>query len=181
MHVPIYQGYTGGPALTNRPQRSLEAFDLRTAEWSTVHPSNEPSEDEDGLHSADNPKSISGACCVVTNDCLYTFGGWLAGYRNADVHELNLTTMVWRHLEAQNPGDGPFLKDKAGIVAYGRHMVCVFGGYGYPSREHIIDGVYRGQTGAQYAWDVNSVFDICWTNELHLLHVEQCKLEKGRN
>ena len=176
--MSIHQGYTGGPALSVSPQQSLEVFDLHTAEWSTVNASNEPGEGEpetEEIQSSDHPKSISGACCTVINDCLYTFGGWLAGFRNADVHELNLSTMVWRHLEAQNRGDGPFLKDKAGMVAYGRHMVCVLGGYGYPGREHIIDGIYRGQKGAQYAWDLSSILDICWTNELHLFHIEQCE------
>ena len=173
------QGYTGGnPVLSISPQNSLEVFDLHTAEWSTAHALNKPSRDEeeiDELPSSENPKSISGACCTVIDDCLYTFGGWLSGYRNADVHELNLTTMVWRHLEAQNRGSGPFLKDKAGMVAYGSHMVCVLGGYGYPSRDHIVNGVYRGQKGAEYAWDLNSILDICWTNELHLFHIEQGK------
>ena len=103
----------------------------------------------------------------MIDNCLYTFGGWR---RNANVHELNLTSMVWRHLKAQNSGDGPFLKDKAGMVAYGRHMVCVLGGYGYPHREH---NAFRGQKGAQYDWDSSGV--MCWTNELHLFHIEECK------
>ena len=50
----------------------------------------------------------------------------MGGHRTAAIHELNLATNVWSHLKAHNREDGPFLKDKAGIVAYGKHMVCVF-------------------------------------------------------
>ena len=103
------------------------------------------------------------------NNCLYTFGGWLF---SALIHELNLTSMVWRRLKAQNSGDGPLLKCNAGMVAYGSHMVCVLGGIGKPGREHIINGIYRGQKGAQYDWDSHQR---CYTNELHLFHVEKCK------
>ena len=138
-----------------------------------LHASNRPSQDNqetDRKLSSGKPKFDTGACCTVINNCLYTFGGL---QHNADVHELNLTSMVWTHLKAQNSRDGPFLKDKAGMVAYGSHMVCVLGGYGRPGREHIVDGIRRGQKGAQYAWDSNEI--CCWTNELHLFHTEQCK------
>ena len=162
-HVYLFQGYEGGAALAQRPQGSLPFLDPQAGRWSSVSTLGEVL-----------PKSISGACCAVVNDCLYTFGGWIAGFRNADVHELDLESLAWKKLEPCNPGEGPFLKDKAGMVGYGEEMLCVFGGYGYPSESHITQGGYRQQEGASYNWDPNS--GICWTNELHLLHIKKCKL-----
>lgn len=103
---------------------------------------------------------ISGSVCVVIKDSLYTFGGWMHGNRNADIHELNLMSFKWRQLEVSNPELGPMLKDKAGIVDYGEEMLCVMGGYG--------DKVNH-QKGASYHWDVDAMK--CWTNELHLFHI----------
>lgn len=157
----LYSGYAGGPALTQRSQSELSVLDVTSGCWST---------EQTTAAEEDVPKCISGACCTVTNNCLYVFGGWLAGLRNADIHELNLTTLVWRELLAKNPEHGPMLKDKAGMVAYGKRMLCVFGGYGYPSREHI-----SGQAGASYHSDQTSYAQICWTNELHLFNVLTCK------
>ena len=60
-------------------------------------------------------------------------------------------------------------KDKAGMVAYGDEMLCVFGGYGdAPER----NGIVR-QRGAQYDTDMASVWGFCWTNELHLFHIKK--------
>ena len=162
--VYLFQGYEGGAALDQRPQGSLAVLDPQAGRWSSVSTSGEVL-----------PESISGACCAVMNDCLYTFGGWIAGFRNADVHELDLESLVWRKLKPDNPGKGPFLKDKAGMVPYGEEMLCVFAEYGYPSENHITQGGYRGQTGASYKSDPDSFHGICWTNELHLFHVKRCK------
>ncbi len=152
----LYSGYSGGVALNQRSTAKLEVLDPSTGCWATQ------------TTEGDLPQCLSGACCTVTNDCLYIFGGWLATVRNADVHELNLTTLTWRKLAAINRGSGPMLKDKAGIVAYGKHMLCVFGGYGYLSWDHI-----TGQSGATYHPDP-LYGNICWTNELHVFHVPTC-------
>lgn len=163
----LFEGYTGGPVLAPKSQSDFQTFDLHAVEWSVVHPTGEREEQL--------PSTISGACCTITNDRLYVFGGWVGGRRTADLHELDLDTMVWRRLDPKNPGEGPFLKDKAGIVPYGTQMVCVVGGYGYPSWDHLTNGRVEGQTGASYDWDVDQPFPICWTNELHLFHVETRK------
>lgn len=114
--------------------------------------------------------AVSGSCCCLSGDgehqYLVTFGGWKSGRRVADVHMLDLKEMQWTKCGVNNPAEGPFLKDKAGMVPYGDDMVCVIGGYGYPSEHHIHSGVYHGQKGAQYYWD--HVNDLCWTNEVHL-------------
>ena len=160
----LYSGYSGGVAYNQRSTAKLEVLDLTSGCWTTEITKGEEE---------DLPKCLSGACCTVTNGCLYVFGGWLAAVRNADVHELNLSTLTWRKLAARNPGKGPMLKDKAGIVAYGKHMLCVFGGYGYLSWDHT-----TGQSGATYDVDreyVHYGMEICWTNELHLFHVPTCE------
>ena len=162
------QGYLGGSP-SHEPEGSLQVFDLSKAEWAMV---------EQGM---EMPSIISGGCCALINNRLYVFGGWLAGARNADIHELDLLNYTWRKLDPKNPGEGPFLKDKAGMVAYGQEMLCVFGGYGYPSEKHVTaGGVYVGQKGATYDWDMESYHDICWMNELHLFHTEKCKTNLPR-
>ena len=159
----IFSGYTEGTHLSDKASADLEVFDLSTGLWSILPTSG------DQL-----PQCISGSCCTVTNNRLYVFGGWYRGYRNAFLYELDLDTHKWRKLEPSNPSKGPFRKDKAGMVAYGDHMVVVFGGYGYPSWDHM--GGEVGQAGASYAWDPNSFMENCWTNELHVFHVEKCEL-----
>ena len=158
----LHNGYSPGThAFTQSPDINLEVLDLHHGVWSSV----------ETKVSRSLPENISGACCTITNGNLYVFGGWLAGLRNAEVHELNLESLVWKHLPAKNPHKGPFCKDKAGMFSYGPHMVGVFGGYGYPIGHH------RVQTGAVYHRDPVSFGEmICWTNELHLFHVERCEL-----
>ena len=156
----LYSGYSGGDARNQRATAKLEVLDLSSGVWR--------SEVTKG-GAEDLPPCLSGVCCAVNNNCLYVFGGWLAGVRNADVHELNLSTLTWRKLLAKNPVKGPMLKDKAGMVAYGKDMLCVFGGYGYLSWDHT-----AGQNGATYHPDLcfaNHRWGICWTNELHLFHI----------
>ena len=159
----LYSGYSGGEAHKQRSMTTLNVLDLTSGCWATENTAGE---------GEDLPQCLSGACCTVTNDCLYVFGGWLAALRNANIHELKLSTLTWRKLPAVNPGKGPILKDKAGIVAYGKHMLCVFGGYGYPNWDHTIR-----QSGATYDPDPDYALyggQICWTNELHLFHVPTC-------
>ena len=121
--------------------------------------------------------AISGSCCCLLGrpgyECLVTFGGWNAGLRVADVHKLDLDNMSWSKCDVVNPADGPFLKDKAGMIPYGNNMVCVVGGYGYPSPHHFHQGIYQGQKGAQYHWDY--YHDLCWTNEVHLFYFDTGK------
>ena len=160
----LYSGYSGGDARHQSSTAELKVLDLTSGCWATEMTKGE---------GEDLPQCLSGACCTVTNDCLYVFGGWLASVRNADIHELNFSTLIWRKLPAKNRGKGPILKDKAGIVAYGKHMLCVFGGYGYLSWDHT-----TGQSGATYHPDREYVrygLEICWTNELHLFHVPTCE------
>ena len=144
--------YIGVYTFSQRSTAKLEVLDMTSGCWTTL------------TTEGDLPQCLSGACCTITNDCLYIFGGWV---RNADVHELNLSTLTWRKLLAINPGKGPMLKDKAGIVAYGKHMLCVFGGYGYLSWDQT-----TGQSGATYHPDPE--YGMEWTNELHLFHVPTC-------
>ena len=160
----LYSGYSGGPALTQRSKAELSVLDLTSGCWSTEQSKGQ-----------EIPECISGCCCAVVNDCLYVFGGWLAGFRNAAVYELQLDSLTWRELIAKNLGRGPILKDKAGMVGYGKHMLCVFGGYGYPSWEHG-----AGQSGASYHPDEESGGAIFWTNELHLFNVPSCRLSINR-
>lgn len=162
--VYILQGYDGS-SLSSVDCR-LYRFILQEGRWDTVTTT-----------STVRKFAVSGSCCCVLGDrsheYLATFGGWSAGERVADVHTLDLQDFAWKKCGVVNPAGGPFLKDKAGMIPYGNDMFCVVGGYGYPSKHHIWDGVYHGQKGAQYFWDY--YHDLCWTNEVHLFHVPSQK------
>ena len=145
-----------------RTQNSLEVLDLRTGLWSSL-----PT-----LGSI--PKFTYGACCTLINNLLYTFGGIVGSRSGADVHELDMELLVWSKLEPSNPGKGPYLKGKAGMIAYGEEMLCVFGGHGYLSENHKVQGIPWGQEGASYDMDPQNG-RYYWTNELHLFHIKKCK------
>lgn len=151
-----------GDSLNYEDPYKLDVLDLNSGCWAT-----EITLETDGTN-----LPLSGACCTVINDCLYVFGGF-GGIRQANVHELNLSTRTWRKLSAINPEEGPILKDKAGMVAYGKHMLCVFGGYGHG---HLIlsqwDWPMNRQSGATY--DPDGLSPIYWTNELHLFNIPTC-------
>ena len=156
----LYSGYTGGPALSQSSKPELDVLDLSLGRWT-----------EELTKGDGPPRCISGECCTLTNGCLYVFGGWLAGFRNAIVHELDLESLTWKMLTAKNELQGPMYKDKAGMVAYGDHMLCVFGGYGE------LVGWYDSarQSGASYHPDEASGGIMNWTNELHLFNIPTCK------
>eukprot|EP00731_Ephydatia_muelleri_P031884 Em0023g391a len=153
----LFHGYNG-PHDRQREQ-GLYSYDLRTAEWS-----------EDVLDTTRREKHVvSGEAFALVRSTLYTFGGWWDGERNSRVRELDLDTFRWREYTPNNPSEGPMHKDKAGMVAYGDEMLCVFGGYG--EAPSVRNGIAR-QRGAQYDTDMASVWGFCWTNELHLFHLK---------
>ena len=160
----LHSGYSGGDAVDQSAEPQLKVLDLSSGGcWSS-----EPTKIREGEDPHDLPECISGACCTVLNGCLYVFGGWQAGLRKSTVHELKLSSLTWRCLEEWNPRGEPLLKDKAGMVSYGKHMLCVFGGYGYPLQWQFGAGF---QKGATYHRDESSGFMIYWTNELHLFDI----------
>ncbi len=152
----------GIPAYRQTPPIELEVLHILSGQWSSI----------EANVACSLPPSISGACCTMLNDKLYVFGGWLAGLRNANIHELNLENLHWKKLLVANPKNGPLSKDKAGMFGYGEDMLGIFGGYGYS--ELFSPALLEGRA-AQYHWDPTSPFSICWTNELHLFHIGKCK------
>lgn len=156
----VYEGslylYGGYGDYFNDPYE-LDVYDSSTCKWTTVQTNGEV------------PQACSGCSCASTRGHFYLFGGWYVGMRTADVYELNLTDKKWKKLTYANMKGAPLCKDKAGMVDYGESMLCIMGGYGYPE-----DSV--AQKGASYHWDPTSRHQICWTNELHLFHIDLCKI-----
>lgn len=154
----LYGGYAGAVDLQGYSQDKLDVFDFASCEWRVF------------ATEGNQPKAVSGACSTVMGDCLYVFGGWYRGYRNADVYELNLTDFQWRKLTDEDYIKGsPLNKDKAAMVDYGNEMLCITGGYGH-SRS-----AFQSQKGATFHLDAQSYFQIGWTDELHLFHVKSRK------
>ena len=155
----LYHGHNG--RRDQQREDVLPSYDLRTAEWSEVTTINKAK------------RAVSGEAVTLVNDKLLAFGGcWWDGERSAVVWALDLKTLGWRECVPSNPSEGPMPKDKAGTVAYGDEMLCVFGGYGDMPSAH--NGVIP-QRGAQYHTDMTSPRGVCWTNELHLFHIENCE------
>ena len=138
-------------------QAKLDVFNFSTYQWDSIK--------TEGSY----PNFTSGSGIIVVKDCLYLFGGWFRGERNADVHQLNFTNLNWTKLTDRDMKGGPMCKDKAGMIDYGDEMLCIFGGYGYGDFEFV------NQKGASYHWDPTSHSEICWTNELHLFHINRRK------
>lgn len=137
----------------------LYVFDFSDSKWNRVRTK------------GDIPEAISGSSSAAIGDCLYIFGGWChGGDRNADVLKLSLVDFRWELLTDAFIKGGPMHKDKTGMVNYGSEMLCVMGGYGH------FDTRCSNQKGASYHPDTTSFSDICWTNELHLFHINSRKL-----
>ncbi len=165
----LYGGALSIPGLSafrQTPHVDIEMLDMHSGLWSSV--------ETEVLHSL--PQFTSGACCAVLNDNLYIFGGWLAGLRNAHIHELDLETFCWKKLPINNPENGPICKDKAAMFGYGDDMMGVFGGYGYP--ENDAHARLEGRAAQYHRDTTNPFFSIYWTNELHLFHVGKCTLSR---
>ena len=158
----LYGGYGNGyPQSLNKCNRHLDVFDFTRFEWTSIK--------TEGTY----PSSTVGASFTVIRDCLYVFGGWYYGRRNADVHELNLVDYKWKKLsDHDEERAGPLKKDKTGMVNYGDDMLCIVGGYCHPDKWKE----FVGQRGASYHWDHSSLMELCWTNELHLFHTKTCKV-----
>lgn len=155
----LYGGYSQHMRLSSptAQNRLLDVFDFTNYEWNSVNTQ------------GDYPEAISGACSTVIGDCLYIFGGWCQGRRDAQVYQLDLSSLCWKRLTDLEMEGSPLCKDKAGMVDYGDQMLCVMGGYGHPQLFE-----FSVQKGASYHWDPNSSLELCWTNELHLFHVRTC-------
>ena len=148
----------------------MQCFDSSTARWSTVRPTSQHPEDSKLWQSLST--LYAGVCCVVVANSMYTFGGRRSGTAGvnekgcADVHELNLITMIWRKMPVLNPDEGPMCKEKGGMVDFKDELLCVFGGYGV--------GPSPRQPGATYHWD--NAFDRFWSNELHVFDIHKREL-----
>ena len=153
----MFGGYCGGidffQGLLGHENKDMWVFDFTECSWSRKRTK------------GDFPRVITGACATVIGENLFIFGGWYRGLRNQNVHQLNLETLVWKRLTEKRMNGAPMCKDKAGMVDYGEEMLCVMGGYGYPPDD------FKKQIGASYHWDAEFVTELCWTNELHLFHI----------
>ena len=157
--VYMFRGYPGDRNGRDIAENHIAVFDFDKRSWTK----------ETFDAGIENPPVDAGACCTIINDRLYMFGGWQVGQLNNEVYELNLDTIAWRQIKPIDTSNQPLLKNKCGIIPYGNDMLCIFGGYGYP----VVDGIL--QKGAKYDWErplMGGIW-IGWTNELHLFHLKK--------
>ena len=162
--VYMFRGYptnkSGGIGnMEKSKENHVSTFDFHSRTWAK-HPF--------GPRSI-NPPVDAGACGTIIDNYFYMFGGWQSGRLINAVHRLDLDTFVWKRLEWNSTANQPLLKNKCGIASYGKDMLCVFCGYGYPDFGASL------QKGAQYAWErqVSVETWIGWTNEIHLFHIQK--------
>lgn len=100
------------------PASLIEVFNIRTGKW------------EQKTAQGVAPLGVIYSGYTTIGNKLYTFGGRGKGrtYFNS-LHQLDLITMKWKKLEAKNPSQGPSARRGCSVVAYGKDMLVVFGGY----------------------------------------------------
>lgn len=143
------------PSSPYTPQSTIHTLDTESKVWTKMTSRGEAT-----------PPFTAGSSCVAIGNRIYTFGGWLRGAVNNQIHEFNIETKTWKHLEPYDTAHQPMMKNKQGMVAHGDAALLIFGGYGEPAI-----GVSL-QRGADYVIDNSSLwFSLLWTNELHLFRI----------
>lgn len=143
------------PSSPYTPQSTIHTLDTESKVWTKMTSRGEAT-----------PPFTAGSSCVAIGNRIYTFGGWLRGAVNNQIHEFNIETKTWKHLEPYNTAHQPMMKNKQGMVAHGDDALLIFGGYGEPAIGASL------QKGADYIIDNSSLwFSLLWTNELHLFRI----------
>ena len=132
-------------------QTSLEVFDPDLEVW------------DQHLTTGEHPPAglRSGACAAI-GDSVYICCGCDDGaeWYNT-LHELVVTTRVWRRVQVRNQSEGPMRKVGCRMVAY-EDKLALFAGLGIPSG--------RQQPGAAFVKKSNGKGE---TNEFHFFHTKQ--------
>lgn len=131
----------------------VEVFNLPSGMWQQLPTTGPP------------PQGVEGLVCAVVENCIYFFGGGrvvdgeVCFYNS--VHELDVTSMLWKKLGSADQVTAPMVKAYAGIIYY-ESSLSVFSGYGllpadYHSRpaDYVLHSTKYG-----------------WTNELHLFNLQ---------
>lgn len=74
------------------------------------------------------PLAVRGCAYATIGSKIYIFGGYDGNSYHNSLHELDLSTMIWREVRPRNPSDGPQRKTWCGMVAYGNNSLVVMGG-----------------------------------------------------
>lgn len=93
--IYLFQGYEGRGFL-HTEKTSLYRFSLKQGQWEVVQTTGD----------FNQGSIVSGACCALLGERMVSFGGWIAGVRVADVHQLDLTSMRWDKCAVANPCEG---------------------------------------------------------------------------
>ncbi|XP_002732492.1 kelch domain-containing protein 2-like [Saccoglossus kowalevskii] len=118
------------------------------------------------------PPGMSGACCAISHDTLYVFGGFGREGNSDRLYCLNFRTRKWTLMEPE--GDLPSPRDKALSWIY-NNKFYVFGGFGPEPRCKAMFGQWFWDTTTSWAPDRGRgwnnhlfVYDIdtnCWTEQ----------------
>ena len=92
------------------------------------------------------PKGYTGLTATAIADTLFTFAGVgrEEGFSNK-LFALHTVSLEWNELHPVNPDEAPSAKMFLAIIAFGRNILCTFGGYGplptspYPGAEYVAD------------------------------------------
>ena len=104
------------------------------------------------LTTGELPEGYDGLTATAVADTLFTFAGW--GRENSSSNKLfalRTVSLEWNELHPVNPDEAPSVKAFSAIIAFGRNILCSFGGYGplptspYPGAEYVADKYEDGK------------------------------------
>ena len=98
------------------------------------------------LTTGELPEGYSGLTATAVADTLFTFAGvGREDSRSNKLFALRTVSLEWNELHPVNPDEAPSAKLCSAIIAFGRNILCSFGGNGhlptspYPGAEYVED------------------------------------------
>ena len=133
----MYGGTDSDGKTPDEPPSVVEVFEDGT--WKSM------------LTTGELPEGYAGLTATAVADTLLTF----AGVRRKAIFSnklfaLHTVSLEWKELHPVNPDEAPSAKLFSAIIAFGRNMLCNFGGQGpiptspYPGAEYVEDDDDRG-------------------------------------
>ena len=116
---------------SDEPPSVVEIFEDRT--WKSM------------LTTGELPEGYAGLTATAVADTLFTFAGMGREGLSNKLFALRTVSLEWNKLHPVNPDEAPSAKLFSAIIAFGRNMLCSFGGKGplptspYPGAEYVAE------------------------------------------
>ena len=128
----MYGGSNSDGKIPDEPPSVVEIFEDGT--WKSM------------LTTGELPEGYLALTATAIADTLFTFAGvGREGSYSNKLFALRTVSLEWNELHPVNPDEAPSAKMFSPIIAFGRNILCSFGGYGplptspYPGAEYVED------------------------------------------